>query len=139
MEENLNQVVPSSSYDWLDQCGQDDDGGNNQVVPVTIPGHFHSCSVEPFPSPSDNEHVLSSTSTVADNDSLPSSRFENFSQKSVGILAVEDSLKALSLDSVQVVPSASRSPTMETLAMNRGLRSGTNTRKFYRSTSKTTI
>lgn len=143
MEENLNQVVPSTSYDWLDQCGHDEDGGNNQVVPVTVIVPLPSstsvaASIEPFVAAAPDEHVIGSANVVTDNGLSPLQRVGKYAQKSVKMLAVEESLKALSLDGIQVVPSA-KSPIMETLAMNVELKTGTSTRKFFRSTSKTTV
>ncbi len=77
--------------------------------------------------------------TTANGLTIPSPIVEKYAQKPVRMLAVEESLKALSLEGIQVVPSASKSPTMETLAMNVDFSTGTSSSKFYRSTSKATV
>lgn len=104
MEEQSNQVVPSTSYDWLDRF--DDEGSNNQVVPATIPRssitgtlHMQACE-EPRPQPV----------------TLPGEG--NCLLNPSAVLTIEDSFKELTLEGMQVVPSASGGTNMDSLNMD---------------------
>lgn len=125
MEEQSNQVVPSTSCDWLDRF--DDEGSNNQVVPARLPRstvtealNLETTEPEPLLQPTTlplvGEHLLNPGS----------------------VPAIEDSLKELSLEGMQVVPSASRIATVDSLKMDVEplVELQTMTRKLIRSASK---
>lgn len=117
MEEHSNQVVPSTSCDWLDKC--DDESCSNQVVPALLPNIVRIPNVEPC------ELLQSSTFPVPDNIPLDYTP----------VVAIENSLKALSLEGMQVVPSDSKCPTTDTVPMNPELKACS--KKRSRSASKT--
>lgn len=119
MGEQLNQVVPSTSCDWLDQCDEDD-VCSNQVVPARAPTidvtSEENCNVSPPIMSSATEDIPVNWSPIG---------------------GIENSLKALSLEGAQVVPSASKSPLMESSAMN--VESEARPKKLFRPTSKTPL
>lgn len=99
MEEHPNQVVPSTSCNWLNQC--EGDSGSNQVVPAATPtstlvgtARIQTCE-------------LQSTALPVQNQGPANSETERAS-------AIEESLQVLSLEEVhsqevQVVPSDAKS------------------------------
>lgn len=121
MEEHLNQVVPSTSCDWLDQI--DDESSSNQVVPATMPVPTSAPGITPDVGNSDLQPLALPVLDAAQNRSTPSS-----------VVAIENSLKSLSLEGVQVVPSTSRSSTVDTFAIEVEMR--TCAKKNLRSASK---
>lgn len=106
MEEHFNQVVPSTSCDWLDQF--DDESSSNQVVPATVPVPTSLPDINPGVGDSDLQPIELPALDAAQHNPSPSTS---------SVVAIENSLKSLSLEGAQVVPSTSRSPTVDTLAM----------------------